>query len=87
MFRSHDLPVVIVTLYYTADIQYFHYSTNRELRDIRLFGIALASASSGLFFCVKKCKMFKFSPEPGFGNLLRSPGIDSYPGGIDSWIP
>jgi hypothetical protein len=27
------------------------------------------------------------SPEPVFLNLLRSPGIDSQPGGIDSWAP
>jgi hypothetical protein len=26
------------------------------------------------------------NPELDFGNLLRSPGIDSQPGGIDSWF-
>ncbi len=28
-----------------------------------------------------------FYPEPVFGNLLRTQGIDSQPGGIDSWAP
>ncbi len=62
MFRSHDLPAVIVTLYYTADIQYFHYSNNRELRDIKMFGIA--QASSGLSLCVQiaSCLSFHLSP-------------------------
>jgi hypothetical protein len=31
----------------------------------------------------KRCN----SPEPVYVNLLRSPGIDSQPGGIDSWAP
>ncbi len=32
-------------------------------------------------------KRLKLRAEPVFGNLLRSPGIDSQPGGIDSWAP
>jgi hypothetical protein len=33
------------------------------------------------------CKLLQLLPEPEFVNLLRSPGIDSQPGGIDSWAP
>jgi hypothetical protein len=34
-----------------------------------------------------ECKLLELLPEPEFVNLLRSPEIDSQPGGIDSWTP
>jgi hypothetical protein len=45
---------------------------------------------------LSKPKYFQFAlsvlqntehPEPVFENFLKSPGIDSQPGGIDSWAP
>jgi hypothetical protein len=37
-----------------------------------------------LMSSLKICPVRK--PEPEFENLLRSPGIDSQPGGIDPWL-
>jgi hypothetical protein len=37
----------------------------------------------------RSCRLYKSvrKPEPELENLSKSPGIDSQPGGIDSWAP